>query len=198
MVVSWIVVQKPATHRISRRSTNICPGCSISGPSSTRQASVVSEFLPEICSTLPNASTGALAEKYDESHGSREVGASGCARLRPARWHRGGQRNQPRNRATSCADVRSVIFGTMTPPSAHLGRSSHDVSRRKVERITPKAKSCEISRSATKLFNRSWTVSQVCTEARRGRRHRRCLGRVFQGLLSRVSCITMVHSFLLQ
>ena len=34
-----------------------------------------------------------LAEKHEEFHGSWEVGASGCARLRPARWQRGGQRN---------------------------------------------------------------------------------------------------------
>ena len=91
-----------------------CPGSSISGPSSRRQAPVVSEFLPEICSPMPAASSGALAEKYDELEGSREVGASGYARLRPARWHIGGQRNQPRNRAATCAEVRSVNFGTMT------------------------------------------------------------------------------------
>ena len=71
-----------------------CPIWSISGPSSRLQARVVSEFLPEICSLMPDASSGAWAETDDEFHGSREVGASGCARLRPACWQRDGQRNQ--------------------------------------------------------------------------------------------------------
>ena len=48
-----------------------CPGCSISGPSSTRQVPVVSEILPEICSPMPDTSSGALGENYDESHGFR-------------------------------------------------------------------------------------------------------------------------------
>ena len=92
-----------------------------------------------------------LAEKYDESHG--------CVSLRP--------RNQQRKRATTCAEVRSVNFGTMTSPLAHFGRSSHDVSRRKVGRIS-EAKSCEGTRSTAESSYRSWTIPQVCTEARDG------------------------------
>ena len=61
-----------------------CPSCSISEPSSRRQVPSQSEFLPEICSPMPDASCGALAEKCDEFHESRKVGTSGCAQDKPA------------------------------------------------------------------------------------------------------------------
>ena len=51
-----------------------------------------------------------------------------------------------RNRATTSDEVRTVNFGTMTSPLAHLGRSSLDVSRKKVGRIA-EAKSCGSTRS---------------------------------------------------
>ena len=98
-----------------------CPGCSISGPSSTRQVPVVSEILPEICSPMFDTSSGGLGENYDESHGSRgnwrEIEACPLAK----KW-----------------TATTVNFGTSPP--AHLNRSYPDVSRRKVGRIAPEAK----------------------------------------------------------
>ena len=74
------------------------------GPSSRRQVPVECESLPEIWNLMPDASSGALVKKCDEFHESREAGTSGCAKLRPARWQRGGQRNQRRKRACTCAE----------------------------------------------------------------------------------------------
>ena len=75
----------------------------------------------------------------------------------------------------------------MTSPPAHLGRSSHDVSRRKVGRIAPKDKSCENTRSATTSANRSGQVPQVCRGARappgRGCRGQPCPSCVSERLL---------------
>ena len=96
---------------------------------------------------------------------SLEELTSGCAISRPARWQRGGQRNQRRKRAITCAEVRTGDFWTTTPPPAHSGGSS-DVSGWKVGRIAPEAKSCEGTHSATESSNRSWQVPQVCKGAR--------------------------------
>ena len=105
---------------------------------------------------MSDASSGALVEGYDEFRASRDVGASGCARLRAARWRRSWQPE--------------------TSPPAHLGRSSADVSRKRVGRIA-EAKSCGVTRSTVESPNRSWTVPQVCAEAHassnRGRPKRR-------------------------
>ena len=86
---------------------------------------------------IPTATTGVgpIHVLTLDPTGWRHLGARGCARLRLARWQRGGQRNQRRNRAAACAEVRTVNLGTMTSLPAHLGRSSHEVSRRKVGRI---------------------------------------------------------------
>ena len=85
-----------------------------------------------------------------------------------------------------CAEVRTVNFGTMITTQPNLGRSSLDVSRRKVGRIA-EAKSCGCTRSNAESSKRSWKVPQVYAEAHassgRRRRHRRCSGRVFQQLL---------------
>ena len=80
-------------------------------------------------------------EKSDEFQQSREAGTRCCARSRPARRQRGGQRNQRRKRAITCADVRTGDFQTTTQPPAHSGRAP-DVSRWKVGRIAAEANSC--------------------------------------------------------
>ena len=100
------------------------PNCSISSSSSRRQAPVESESLPEICNAMPDPSSDALTKKYDEFHGSQEVGTSGCAMSRPRRWQSGGQRNHRRKRTITCAEGRAGKFGTMTAPPAHFGRPS--------------------------------------------------------------------------
>ena len=90
---------------------------------------------------------------------------------RPARWQRGGQRNQRRKRAS------------LVPKSARIvsGRRHHRLLML-VDHLM-----CN-TRSTTEVSNRSWHVSQVCSKAHassgRGRRNRRCLGCVFQRLLS--------------
>ena len=177
------MVQKLVTHEVPRRSVQNSPNCSTSGASSRRQAPVESESLPEICDPVPDAKGGVLREKCNGVQGSRGAGTRSCASSRPARWQRGGQQNQ---RATTCAEVRTGGFWTTTPPIAHAGRS-FDASRWKVGRIAPGAKSCEVTRSATELANRSWDFFRVCKGARaasgRRCRNRPCLGRAFQRLL---------------
>ena len=64
-----------------------CPCRSISGLSSKRQALVESEFLPEICNPMPDASSGTLADVSGSWH-------EWLRELTPARWQRGGQRNR--------------------------------------------------------------------------------------------------------
>ena len=120
-------------------STTIFLNCSKSGPSSRRQAPVESESLPVIrCPTQE----------------SRGAGTRSCASSRPARWQRRGQRNQRRKRATAGAEVRTGCVWATAPPIAHAGRSL-DVSRWRVGRIAPGAKTCEDPRSATEFSNRS-------------------------------------------
>ena len=60
-----------------------CPSCSISNPSSRRQAPVESESVPEICSLVPEADSGGFSEQFDKLQ-SRGAGTSGCASSRPA------------------------------------------------------------------------------------------------------------------
>ena len=101
-----------------------CPSCSISRPSSRRQATVESQSLPEICSPVPDVNSGVLLENCDEFQESRGVGTRGCASSRPDSWQRGGPRNQRRKRAN------------------HLCRSPHgwfldtDTSRRAIWSIS--------------------------------------------------------------
>ena len=95
---------------------------------------------------------------------------------RPARWQRGGQRNQRRKWAITCAEARMRETTLLLAPA---GRS-FDVSRWKVGRIAPGTKSCE-----------QHDVPHICKGARvpsgRRRQNRRCLGCAFQRVLSRGS-----------
>ena len=119
------------------------------------------------------------------SKGLEELAREG-ARVQAHRWHRGGQRNQRRKRATTCAGVCTGGVWTTTPPFAHACQSI-DVSRLKVGRTAPGTKSREDTRSTTEVSNRSWDVPQICKGASapsgRRRRNRRCPGCAFQRLL---------------
>ena len=161
--LTW--VQKLVTHEVVHDK---CPDYPTSGTSSRRQAPVESESLSEICDPVPNAKGGVLFEEFGSVKESRGAGTRSCASTRPARWHRGGQRNQRRKRVEVRTGVR-----TTTPPFANADRP-FDVSRWKVGRSAPGAKSC-----ATELPNRSWDFLQMCKGARadsgRRRRNRRFL-----------------------
>ena len=74
-----------------------------------RQAPVEGEPLPEICNPMPDANSGVLSETCDELQESQEAGTRGCASSRPARWQRGGQRNQRRKRATILAPKSAQV-----------------------------------------------------------------------------------------
>ena len=67
--------------------------------------------LSGIAGPLPDAKAGVLSEKCGSVKESRETGTRNCASPRPARWQRGGQRNQRRKRASTCAEVRTVVSG---------------------------------------------------------------------------------------
>ena len=77
---------------------------------------------------MPVAKGGVLSEECGSVKESRGAGTRSCASTRPARWQRGGQRNQRRKWATTCANFRMGGFWTTTPPCAHAGRA-FDVSR---------------------------------------------------------------------
>ena len=80
-----------------------------------------------------------------------------------AKFRRRRQRNQRRKRASICAEVRTGSVWATTPPFAEVGRP-FDVSRWRVGRIAPGAKSCEDTRSTTELSNPSWDVPQITQE----------------------------------
>ena len=156
-----------------------CPCCSISGLSSRRQAPVESEFLPEICNPTPDANSGVFAKTYDELHESLEDGT----RLRPARWQRGGQRNQRRKRALLVPKFARAISGRRH----HRLRNpvDHRMSRWKVGRVAD-AKRCKGTLGTAESSDRSWQVPQVCDGARvrpgRKRQSLRCPSRVSERL----------------
>ena len=112
-----------------------------------------------ICGPLPDAKLGVLSEEYGNDKEYCGAGTRSCASTKPVHLQRGGQRNQRRKRGITCAKVRTGGFWATTPPPAHIGRS-FDVSRWKVGRIAPGAKSCEDTRSARESLNRSWQVPQ--------------------------------------
>ena len=161
-----LVVRKPVMHEVPRRSMTTVRSCSISDPSSRRQAPVESESLPEICTPMPDANGGVLSEECDDVQESRGAGT------RPARWQRGGRRNQRRKRAIACAQEHEWFL------------DDHHRLRMQVDQMTVAlgAKSCMDSRGETELSDRSLVVPHVCAEAHassgRRRRHRRCPRRV--------------------
>ena len=167
-------VQKPALHSVPRRSMKTVPVSSVKGESFAKNLSwyLVWESV-------------AIFKNLEEL-------ARGLARV---------QRHQRRRRATTNAEFRKGGLWTTTPPLAHAGGSC-DVSRWKVGKFAPEAKSCEVIRSATESSNRSWNIPQNCTDAHafsgQTRRNRRYLGRAFQRtLFFRQFSITFFHSFLL-
>ena len=143
--VQWSSAGSGTEARLAQSPTRIDENfwsSSISGPSSRLQALVESETSPEVCSPMPDAEGGVLSEECHGVQESRGAGTRSCARSRPARWQRGGQRNKRRKRATAGAEVRTGGVWARTPPIAHTGRSS-GVSTWKVGSIAPGAKSCE-------------------------------------------------------
>ena len=90
------------------------------------------------------------------------------------------------NGLSTSAEVGMGSVWATTQPFAHAGRS-FDVSRWNVGRIGRGAKSCEDTRNATELPNRSWDVPLICTVARapsgRRRQNRRSPSCVFEQLL---------------
>ena len=76
---------------------------------------------------MPDANSGGLSEKFDKFKEYREARPSCCTISRPARWQRGGQRNQRRKRAITCAEVNTGGFLTTTPPPAHADRSFEEL-----------------------------------------------------------------------
>ena len=125
VVVSWEWYRSPSRAVSYMKIDEKLPSCSISSHSSRRQGPVECESLPGIWSPVSDANGDALFKKCDDFQESQGAGIRGCAVSRPARWQRGGQRCQRRNRAIACAEVRSFL--TMTSPLAHLGRPSRDV-----------------------------------------------------------------------
>ena len=110
------------------------PSCSILGPVSRRQAIVESESLSEICYPVPDANGGVLSEDSGSVRESRGAGTRSCASTVPARWQRGGQRNQLRKRVTARAEVSTGGLWTTAQPIAHAGRTL-GVSRWKIGRV---------------------------------------------------------------
>ena len=188
----------PVTHELPRRSlkstqmTRLLP--LLQTPSAAE-----SESLSEICAPVPDAKAGVLSEKFSSVQESRGAGTQSCASTRPARWQRGGQRNQRRKRATTCAEVRTGGFWTTTPSPAHAGRPFHE-SRWKVESLlerravrtlaarrnyqTALGRSSNLSRSSHSLWSKTSKSTVPWLRCR-------TIG------LSREFSITMVHSFLL-
>ena len=102
-----------------------------------------------------------LTLNSNDAQESRGVGTRSRASSRPARWHRGGRRNQRRKRATAGAEICTGGFWTTTRPFPHADRS-FGVSRRTVGRNAREAKSYENPRSATGPSNRAWDVLETC------------------------------------
>ena len=75
----------------------VCPNDSSSGTSSTRQATVESEFLSGIGGPLFDAKLVSCLKILAVSKESRGAGTPSCASPRPARWQRGGQRKPATN-----------------------------------------------------------------------------------------------------
>ena len=71
------MVLKPVTHRVPRRYTKKSELVDFP-PLLQTPSAVESEALPEICSPVPDVSSGALSEKCDEFQESRGAGTRGC------------------------------------------------------------------------------------------------------------------------
>ena len=72
--MKWAAPRSGTEARHAQTPTKIvgnCPICPISRPSFRRQAPVESEFLQEICSSVPDANGGVFFEKCDEFHKSQ-------------------------------------------------------------------------------------------------------------------------------
>ena len=146
-----------------------CPSCSISGPSSRRQAAIYSETLPDICSLTPDGKGGVLSENCDDLKEFRGADTRSCASTRPARWQRGDQR---RERAIACSGVSTGGFWTAIPPTALAGRS-FGVSRLKKGRVALGAKSSENLRSEMESSDCSRIVPQMRAETQTSSGRRR-------------------------
>ena len=85
-----------------------CPEDSISGLSSRRHGTFESESLSEICGPMPDARGGVLFEECSGVKESRGSGSRSCADTKPARWHRGGQRNHTRKRPPTVRKPKSA------------------------------------------------------------------------------------------
>ena len=150
----------------------------------------------------PTVKVASFLEKCNDLKESRGAGTRSSASSRPARWQRGGQRNQRQKQDTARAEFSTGGFWTTAPPTAHAGRS-FDVSRRKIGGVVHGAKRCKNLRSETELSNRSGDVPQVRNGA-----HAHLWSetsdltvpwlRIRTIALSREFSITMVHGFLLQ
>ena len=132
-----------------------CPGCSISGPFSRRQASVThvpaNKSAVRCMKSMTNSQVSGSWREW-----LCEVEASPLAN----RWIAKSATKSSLYRG----QVRTVKNGTMTSPPAHLGRSSHDAPRWNVGRVA-EAKSCGCTRSTAESSNRSRKVLHICTEA---------------------------------
>ena len=147
MDVSWQWYRSPSRTKSFEGSLNT--NCSISVPSSRRQAPVESESLSENCDPVPNAKSGVLSGGCDDVQESRGAGTRSCASSSSVRWQRGGQRVQRRKRATAGA---GCVSWKTTPPFACAGRS-FDVSRRKVVPSVLPSFSCPRQRNPLSIGN---------------------------------------------
>ena len=120
----WIAVfrMNPCHTRTPTKVHEGCPGDSSSGTSSRRQATVESDSLSGIGGPLPDAKAGVLSDKCGSVKESRGAGTRSCASPRLARQQRGGQRDQRRKLASTCAEVRTGSVWAAAPPFAHAGR----------------------------------------------------------------------------
>ena len=152
-----------------------CLRCSISVPFPRRQAPVERESLPKKKSAIrcQTPKVASWLKRCDDLQESRGSATRDCASSRPARWQRVGQRNQRRRRASTCAEVRTGVFWTTTPPPAHAGRSSRKISllQRKVVR------------SFAARQNHQTALGKFLNILGQRRQNRRYFGRVFQRLL---------------
>ena len=103
---------------------------------------------------VPDAKTGVLSEECGSAKSLEELVCEVARVQGQAAGKEEDSENQRRRRASTSAEVRTGGVWTTTPPFAHAGRPL-DVSRWKVRRIAPGAKSCEDNRSATESSKRS-------------------------------------------
>ena len=67
-------------------------------------------LLSVICDPVPDAKVDVVSEACGSVKEFCGAGTRSCASTRPALWQRGGQRNQRRKRAITCAEVRIWWF----------------------------------------------------------------------------------------